>query len=130
MDCPSDLKYTKSHEWTRVEGNTVTIGLTDYAQESLGDIVHIELPEEGKELEKQKEFGVVESVKAVSDIYSPVSGKVVEVNDSLIDSPEVVNDDPYNEAWMVKIEMSDPSELDDLMDPDSYKKFVEEESSK
>lgn len=130
MDCPDDLKYTRSHEWARVDGNIVTIGLTDYAQESLGDIVHIELPEDGKEINKEEVFGVVESVKAVSDIYSPVTGEVVEINEALMDSPEVANDDPYGEAWMIKVKIDDASELEGLMDCKEYKKFVEEESEK
>jgi glycine cleavage system H protein len=130
MDMPDDLKYTRSHEWAKIEENVVTVGITDYAQESLGDIVHIELPEENRELAKDEVFGVVESVKAVSDLYSPVSGEVIEVNEALVDSPEVVNDDPFNEAWMIKIRVDDASELNNLMDAREYKSYVEEESNK
>jgi len=130
MECPEDLKYTKSHEWVKVEGDTITVGLTDYAQESLGDIVHIELPEEGREVQKEETFGVVESVKAVSDLYSPVDGKILESNSTLMDSPETTNEDPYGEAWMVKIKVSDAKSLSELMDCAAYKKFVEEESNK
>jgi len=130
MDCPGDLKYTKSHEWAKINGDTISIGLTDYAQESLGDIVHIELPEEGQELSTDDVFGEVESVKAVSDLYAPISGKVSEVNAALIDSPEAVNDDPYGEAWLIKLKVGDSSEVDKLMDAEKYKAYVEEESNK
>ena len=130
MECPDDLKYTKSHEWARVEENIVTVGMTDYAQESLGDIVHIELPEEGKDLQKDEVFGVVESVKAVSDLYSPVSGEVIEINEAMVDSPEVINNDPYGEAWLMKVRLDETRDLDGLMDPTEYKAFVEEESNK
>jgi len=130
MDFPEDLKFAKSHEWARIEENIVTIGVSDYAQESLGDIVYAELPEEGRDLHKEEVFGMVESVKAVSDLYCPVSGEVIEVNEALIDSPEVINDDPYGEAWLVKVRIDDPSELDSLMDAKEYKQFVEEEAHK
>ncbi len=130
MDCPEDLKYTKSHEWARIEGDVITVGLSDYAQESLGDIVHIELPEEGKTLEKEEVFGVVESVKAVSDLYCPVKGEVIEANEALTESPEAVNEDPYGEAWLIKIKVADKSALEELMDCEKYKAYVEEESDK
>ena len=127
MDVPKDLRYTKEHEWARLDGDTVVVGITDYAQDSLGDVVYVELPEEGSEVSKDEPFGVVESVKAVSDLYAPISGNVVEVNDALVDSPEVINEDPYGEAWMIRIEPSDPSELDDLLSAEDYEKHVEEE---
>ncbi|OGP21888.1 MAG: glycine cleavage system protein H [Deltaproteobacteria bacterium GWA2_55_10] len=127
MDFPKDLKYTKEHEWVRVEGKTVTVGITDYAQDSLGDVVYVELPQEGAAVTKHEPFGVVESVKAVSDLYSPVSGSVTEVNDAIIDSPEAINEDPYGDAWMIKVEIASNSELDDLLTADEYQKFIEEE---
>jgi glycine cleavage system H protein len=127
MEFPNDVKYTKEHEWVREEGGIVVIGITDYAQDSLGDVVYVELPEEGATITKDETYGVVESVKAVSDLYSPVSGTVLEVNDSIVDSPEVINDEPYGEAWMLKVELSDAGELDGLLSADDYKTFVEEE---
>ena len=127
IEFPKDLHYTREHEWIRVEGGVGTIGITEYAQDSLGDIVFVELPDEDSELQKDESFGVIESVKAVSDLYAPVSGKVIEVNDSLPDSPEVINDDPYGEAWLLKMEIADESELEDLMSPSDYQSFVEEE---
>ena len=128
MDFPQDLKYTKEHEWVKEEGGSVIVGVTDYAQDSLGDIVYVELPAEGADVTKDEPFGVVESVKAVSDLYSPVSGTVVELNDSIVESPEVINDEPYGDAWMLKIELSDPSELDGLLSVEEYKSYIEEES--
>ena len=127
MEFPQDLKYTKEHEWVKVDGDIATIGITDYAQDSLGDVVYVELPQEGGSVTKNEPFGVVESVKAVSDLYSPVSGTVAEVNDAIIDSPEAVNDDPYGDAWMIKVELSSPDELDDLLSADDYQSFIEEE---
>ena len=127
MDFPKDLKYTKEHEWVRVEGKTVVVGITDYAQDSLGDVVYVELPQEGASVTKHEPFGVVESVKAVSDLYSPVSGSVTEVNDAIIDSPEAINEDPYGDAWMIKVEIAGAGELDDLLTADEYQKFIEEE---
>lgn len=127
MEFPKDLKYTKEHEWLKVEGNIATVGITDYAQDSLGDVVYVELPQEGGSVTKNEPFGVVESVKAVSDLYSPVSGSVSEVNDAIIDSPEAINEDPYGDAWMIKVEIANPGELDDLMTADEYQKYVEEE---
>jgi glycine cleavage system H protein len=128
MEFPQDLKYTKEHEWVKEEGGSVVIGVTDYAQDSLGDIVYVELPQEGAAVTKDEPFGVVESVKAVSDLYSPVTGTVLEVNDSIVDSPEVINDEPYGDAWILKIELSDPSELEGLLSVDEYKSYIEEES--
>lgn len=127
MEFPEELKYSKEHEWTRMEDGRVVIGITDHAQEELGDIVFTELPDVGTELEQNGTFGVVESVKAVSDLYSPVSGKVVEVNDALKEEPELINSDPYGDGWMIIVELSDESELDDLFSADEYKAFIEEE---
>jgi glycine cleavage system H protein len=128
MDFPDDLQYTRDHEWCRVQGNRATVGITDHAQDALGDIVYLELPAVGDEVKKGEAFGVVESTKAVSDLFAPVSGKVVEVNGPLADAPEAINEDPYEEGWMVQIEMSDPKELSDLLAKAAYQKFVEEET--
>ena len=127
MNLPEDLKYTKEHEWITTEGNIVTIGITDYAQDSLGDIVYLELPQEGGAVAKDDTFGVVESVKAVSDLYSPATGEVIEVNDALVDSPEVINDDPYGEAWMIKVQIDGTGALTDTMTAEEYKTYVKEE---
>ncbi len=127
MEFPKDLKYTKEHEWVKVDGNIATVGITDYAQDSLGDVVYVELPQEGGSVTKHEPFGVVESVKAVSDLYSPVSGTVAEVNDAIIDSPEAINDDPYGDAWMIKVELSSSDDLEDLLTADEYHSFIEEE---
>lgn len=127
MEFPKDLKYTKEHEWIKVDGSSVTVGITDYAQDSLGDVVYVELPQEGSSVTKNEPFGVVESVKAVSDLYSPVSGSVEEVNDAIVDNPEAINEDPYGDAWMIKVELSDEGELDDLLSAEDYQAFVEEE---
>lgn len=127
MDFPDDAKYTKEHEWVRVQGKVATIGITDYAQEQMGDIVYVEMPDDGLILAKGDAFGVVESVKSVSDVYSPLSGKIVETNDPLKDNPETVNEDPYNEGWLVKLELTDPVELDELLDARDYEAFVTEE---
>lgn len=124
FEFPEDLYYTKDHEWIKVDDGVALVGITDYAQESLGDIVYIELPEEGAELQKEESFGVVESVKAVSDLLCPVSGEVLEINDALPDSPEIVNDDPYGEAWMIKLNISDETELQELMRADDYRAYV------
>ena len=107
MEFPDDLKYSKEHEWVLVEGGVATIGITDYAQEQLGDIVFVELPAIGDKVSKEDAFGVVESVKSVNDVYAPISGKVLEVNDDLPENPEMVNDDPYGDGWMIKIELTD-----------------------
>lgn len=123
---PSELKYSKEHEWVKVEGNTVTIGITEYAQGELGDIVFVELPEVDDEINEGDTFGSVESVKTVSELYAPVSGKVVESNEELEDSPEFVNESPYEKAWMVKVELSDESQLDDLLSADQYKEMIGE----
>lgn len=117
---PSELKYAPTHEWVRVDGDVVTVGITDHAQEALGDLVYIELPEVGDKVAATDEAGVVESVKAASDIYAPVSGEIIAVNDALADSPEVVNSDPYHDGWMYKIRMSDAAELEDLLSAADY----------
>ena len=126
MAVPSELKYSKELEWVKVEGNTVTIGITEYAQGELGDIVFVELPEVDDEINEGDTFGSVESVKTVSELYAPVSGKVVESNEELEDSPEFVNESPYEKAWMVKVELSDESQLDDLLSADQYKEMIGE----
>lgn len=127
MSTPEDLKYTKEHEWVRLEGETAVVGITDHAQDALGDVVYVELPEEGSDVTKDEAFGVVESVKAVSDLYAPVSGNVTEVNDSIVDSPEVINEDPYGDAWMIKIESPSEDDLASLLTAAEYDQYVEEE---
>lgn len=127
MEFPGDVKYTKEHEWAKREGDTVLIGITDYAQEELGDIVFVELPEVGEEVSKDESFGSVESVKTVSDLYAPVTGKIVEVNADLAEGPETINSDPYGDGWLIKVKMSDPRELDELMDSAAYQEYVAEE---
>lgn len=124
MEFPEGLKYSKEHEWVLVEGTSATIGITEFAQEELGDIVFVELPEVGEKIVKDDPFGAVESVKAVSDIYAPVSGEVVETNEILPDNPETINDDPYGDGWMVRVELSDIDDLKDLMDADEYAEYV------
>ncbi|HEX9874098.1 MAG TPA: glycine cleavage system protein GcvH [Deferrimonas sp.] len=128
MEFPEEYKYTEEHEWVLVEDQLVTVGITDFAQDALGDVVFVELPEVGTLLEAGKPFGVVESVKAVSDVYAPVSGEVIEVNEELPDAPETINTSPYEDGWMIKIKISDAAELDDLMDADAYQAFIEEEA--
>jgi len=118
-------KYDKEHEWIRVEGDEGVIGISDYAQDQLSDVVYVELPEVGDSFERGDVFAVVESVKAASDVYMPVGGEVLEINEELEDMPELVNQDPYGEAWFVRIAIADPAELDDLMDADAYRAFVE-----
>ena len=125
MSLPQDLKYSEDHEWIKVEGNTVIIGITDFAQSELGDIVFVELPEEGDDISTGDSFGSVESVKTVSELYAPVSGSVVAVNEELEDSPELVNESPYEGAWMLKVELSDESELDNLLDAAGYQAVIE-----
>jgi glycine cleavage system H protein len=117
---PTDLKYATSHEWARLDGDIITVGITDHAQEALGDLVFVELPEVGDTVNAGDEAGVVESVKAASDIYAPVSGEVVEINPALEDTPELINSDPYGEGWMYKIKVSEIAELDDMMSADEY----------
>ncbi|MCB1829485.1 MAG: glycine cleavage system protein GcvH [Chromatiaceae bacterium] len=126
---PTELKYAKSHEWVRDEGDgTVFVGITDHAQEQLGDLVFVELPEVGETLTAGSECAVVESVKAASDIYSPVSGEVVAVNQTLEDAPETVNEDAYGDGWLFRVEISDESDIDELMDADAYAGFIESEA--
>jgi glycine cleavage system H protein len=130
VNFPNDLKYSLKDEWVRIEGNVGVIGITDYAQDQLSDIVFFEfLISEGDTLSKGDEFGTIESVKAASDIYAPAGGSVLEHNEALLDTPEIVNTDPYGEAWMLKIELSDPSELEVLMDASAYEAYVKERDS-
>lgn len=125
MNVPAELKYNKSHEWVRVEGDVAVIGITDFAQAELGDIVYVDLPEAGKALKAGETFGTVESVKTVSDVYAPVSGEVVEANGALTSASELVNSDAFGGGWMIKIKMADPAELGCLLDADGYKASVE-----
>lgn len=125
MQYDPTCKYDEEHEWIRVEGEEGVIGISDYAQDQLSDVVYVELPEVGDQFERGDVLAVVESVKAASDVYMPVSGEVLEINEALEDSPELVNQDPYGEAWLVRIAITDPSELDDLLDADAYKAYVE-----
>jgi glycine cleavage system H protein len=125
MKVEPKLKYDEEHEWIRVEGDEGVVGISDYAQDQLSDVVYVELPEVGDSFERGDILAVVESVKAASDVYMPVSGEVLEINDVLEDSPELVNQDPYGEAWFVRITIADPSELDDLLDADAYEAFLE-----
>ena len=129
MEFPEDLKYTREHEWVSIDGSVATIGTTDHAQEQLGDVVFVELPSVGDRVEKADAFGVVESTKAVSDVYAPLSGEVSEVNDDLPDNPELINEDPYGDGWMVKITLGDKADLEDLMTADEYRKFIEESAT-
>ena len=123
---PEDLRYHQEHDWAKVDGETATFGITWYAQDALGEVVFYEPPEAGKEVTKDQAYAEVESVKAVSDVYSPLSGEVTDVNTDLSDTPEKINADPYGDGWMVKVKLSDPSEADDLMDAAAYKKLLEE----
>jgi glycine cleavage system H protein len=125
MSTPTELRYTKEHEWVKVEGNTAIIGITDFAQSELGDIVFVELPEVGDEVKLEQAFGSVESVKTVSELYAPVSGTVTAVNDELSDSPELVNESPYENAWMIKVELSNVEELEALLDAAGYTALIE-----
>jgi glycine cleavage system H protein len=124
MNIPSELKYTKDHEWVKIEGDVATVGITDFAQSELGDIVYIEVETLDETLAREEVFGTVEAVKTVSDLFLPLSGEVVEFNEALEDEPEKVNSDPYGEGWMVKIKMSEPSETDDLMSAQAYKELI------
>jgi len=126
VDYPEDVKYTKEHEWAREEDGRVRVGITDYAQDALGDVVYVDIPQTGTEVKAGQPFGEVESTKSVSDVYSPVSGTVIERNGALEDRPELVNRDPYGDGWMVAIEPSDPSQLAGLMDAQAYRAFVDE----
>ncbi len=124
---PEELKYHTEHDWALIEGDTATLGVTWYAQDALGEIVHYEPPEEGTSVAKDESYGEVESVKAVSDLIAPLSGEVVEVNQALVDAPETINEDPYGQGWLIKIRLSDPSEVDSLMDAAAYRQLLEEQ---
>ena len=130
MNFPKELKYTKDHEWARVEGGSAVVGITDYAQNKLGSIVFVELPSTGKSFQKGKTLATVDSVKAAAEVYAPVSGQVEAVNESLADHPEMINQDPYGEGWMVRLKMSDSADLDGLLSSEAYQAFVEEEEAK
>jgi glycine cleavage system H protein len=123
---PDELKYHREHDWARVEGDTATLGVTWYAQDALGELVHYEPPDAGSSLARDESYGEVESVKAVSDLIAPLSGEVVEVNQGVVEAPETVNSDPYGAGWLVKIRLSEPSEVDDLLDAKAYKKLLED----
>ncbi len=127
MDFPEGLKYSKEHEWVLIENDVAMIGITEFAQGELGDIVFVELPEVGEKISKDDPFGSLESVKAVSDIFAPISGAVVEINDDLKENPEAINEDPYGDGWMIKVEMTDIDELKDLMSSDDYAEFIEQQ---
>lgn len=127
MNLPKEFKYSEEHEWVKIEGNQVRIGITDFAQAELGDIVFVELPEVGDDIQADEPFGSVESVKTVSELYAPISGKVVAINEDLDDSPEFVNESPYEKAWMIIVEPSDASELDKLMTAEQYEKMTKED---
>jgi glycine cleavage system H protein len=124
---PDELKYHPEHDWARIEGGEATLGITWYAQDSLGELVHYEPPQEDSRIEKDHTYGEVESVKAVSDLISPLSGRVLEVNQKVVDAPETVNEDPYGEGWLVRIELTDPAETGDLLDAEAYRKLVAEQ---
>ncbi|TMQ70180.1 MAG: glycine cleavage system protein GcvH [Candidatus Eisenbacteria bacterium] len=126
MSYPNDVRYTNEHEWARLEQGLVTVGITSYASEQLGDVVFVELPTPGKKLEAAKPFGVVEAVKTVSDLFAPVSGEVVEINESLTDNPALVNQSPFGEGWMLKVRPANPDEMKSLMSSDDYERYLEE----
>ncbi len=125
MNIPADLKYTQDHEWIRVDGDVAVVGVTDFAQGELGDVVFVEIETEGETLDKGETFGTVEAVKTVSDLFMPVGGEVTELNEALADDPELVNKDPYGEGWMIKVKISDVAELNDLMDAEAYQAMIE-----
>jgi glycine cleavage system H protein len=126
MNFPKDLKYTKDHEWVKIEGNTGTIGITDFAQKELGDIVYIEIESEGYEIDQNESYGTVEAVKTVSDLFMPISGKILEFNEELEGSPEIANSDPYGNGWIIKIEIKDETQLEGLMSAEDYKELIGE----
>jgi glycine cleavage system H protein len=128
-ETPAELKYTREHEWIRLDGNKAEIGITDHAQKSLGDIVFVELPNVGDEFEAGEEFGTIESVKAVSSLFSPMAGKVTDINSELADRPETVNEDCYDDGWLIRVELSEPEKQDELLSRDEYEQFVQEEAS-
>jgi glycine cleavage system H protein len=123
---PDDVKYHREHDWARVDGDTATLGITWYAQDALGEIVHFEPPDQGGSVARDESYGEVESVKAVSDLISPLSGEVIEVNQAVVEAPETINEDPYGEGWLVKVRLSDPSELDDLLSAEAYRQLLDE----
>jgi glycine cleavage system H protein len=130
MEYPEDLKYTNEHEWAaKLDGDRVRVGITDFAQDALGDVVYVDVPEEGTDVEAGQAFGEVESTKSVSDLFSPVTGRVTERNGRLGDNPELINQDPYGDGWIIVVDMSEPTELDGLMDAGAYRRLVEEEGS-
>jgi glycine cleavage system H protein len=124
MNIPDNLKYTKEHEWILLDGDTATVGITDFAQRELGDIVYVEVDTEGEELDQDEVFGTVEAVKTVSDLFMPVSGEVKEFNEALEDEPELINKDPYGKGWIIKIKVKNPGDLDALLDAEAYKKYI------
>jgi glycine cleavage system H protein len=124
MNIPENLKYTKDHEWARIEGDMATVGITDFAQSELGDIVYVELPEVGSQTVQNESFGTIEAVKAVSDLFAPLSGEVVEVNEALADQPELINKDPYGEGWIIKIKLSNPEEVNNLLTKEQYEELI------
>jgi glycine cleavage system H protein len=124
---PKNLKYHKEHDWVRVDGDVAVLGITDYAQEQLGDIVYVELPEVGTEVTAGSSYAEVESVKAVSDVYAPCTGTIVEVNDEVVDAPEIINESPYEDGWLIKVKMTDPGEVDDLLSAEEYEEMLAEE---
>ncbi|MGN7477533.1 glycine cleavage system protein GcvH [Solibacillus silvestris] len=126
MSTPKELRYSKEHEWVKIEDGKATIGITDFAQSELGDIVFVELPEVGDEISKDQPFGSVESVKTVSELYAPLSGKVVAINEELLDNPEFVNESPYGTAWMITVELTEEAEVEELMDADAYAALIEQ----
>ncbi len=128
MNFPDDLKYHREHTWVKVSGKKATVGITDYAQDALGDIVYIDLPEVDAEITKDAEFSEIESTKATSSVIAPVSGTIIEVNEDLEESPEIINEDPYGKGWIAVVELTDPSELDDLLDGADYERYIEEEA--
>ncbi|OQX91985.1 MAG: glycine cleavage system protein H [candidate division Zixibacteria bacterium 4484_95] len=124
---PEELKYSKEHEWVKIDGDIATVGITDYAQGELGDIVFIELPAVGSKVEFMKPFGTIEAVKAVSDLFSPISGEVTEINTALEDDAGIINSSPYGDGWIIKVKISDPSEINKLLDPDGYKNLIDQD---
>ena len=127
MNVPRDLRYTSTHEWVRIKGRLATVGITEFAQQQLSDLTFVELPDKDDEVSASDEVAVVESVKAASDIYAPLSGKVIDVNEKAVEQPEIINHDPYGEGWLFKLEIADPSEVEDLMDSDQYEEQLPEE---
>ena len=124
---PDDLRYHREHDWARIDGDEATFGITWFAQDALGELVHFEAPEEGSTVSKDQSYAEVESVKAVSDVYAPLSGEIVAVNDAVADQPELINEDPYGEGWLVRVKLSDPSEAEELLDADAYRKLLADE---